>query len=183
MPDPVKRIPTKLGTMRLRLADVDDADRVLSLFTAVVNEEIYLATSPVELNMTVSDQAEIIRYHRTNHNSVFFIGQIGKELAGFCSVCGGSLLRSQHVAELQLHVHPEMRAGGVGSALLESTLSWARTHAVLRKIRLSVFSDNQPALALYQKFGFEIEGRGIGDFQEQDGRLRDRLLMGKWLSD
>ena len=168
--------------MRLRTANSDDADQVLSLFSSVVNEEIYLATSPVELSMTVSDQAEIINYHQTRDNSAFFLGHIGKKLAGFCSVCGGSLLRSKHVAELQLHVHPDLRGGGVGSALLESTLSWVRAHAVLRKIRLSVFSDNQPAVALYQKFGFQIEGTAVGDFQEADGRLRDRLLMGKWLT-
>ena len=47
---------------------------------------------------------------------------------------------------------------GVGTALMQAALDLADNWLGLRRIELRVYADNEPAIALYRKFGFEIEG-------------------------
>ena len=61
-----------------------------------------------------------------------------------------------------------------GSADLEG-VEWARTHAV-RKLELHVFPWNEPALRLYESFGFEREGYRKRHY-ERDGEDVDAILM------
>ena len=45
----------------------------------------------------------------------------------------------------------------MGRALLEAAVDWARG-AGIRKLELHVFPWNEPAIQLYERFGFEREG-------------------------
>jgi putative acetyltransferase len=46
------------------------------------------------------------------------------------------------------------------------------------RIELTVYADNVPAIALYRKFGFEIEGRHRG-YAMRDGRYVDAFAMAR----
>src|SRR6266436_8870933 len=78
-----------------------------------------------------------------------------------------------HVASLGMAVAPEWRGRGVGSALMAEAIAWARAHGV-EKLALSVYPDNQRALALYAKFGFVEEGRLTGHSRKSIG-YRDEI--------
>ena len=60
-----------------------------------------------------------------------------------------------HCAHLGLAVHDAYRGRGVGAALLQGLIDCADASLGLRRIDLTVFSDNTPAIALYRKFGFD----------------------------
>ena len=55
------------------------------------------------------------------------------------------------------------RRRGVGRALLEQAVAWAESAGV-RKLELHVFPWNEPAIALYESFGFEREGLRKGHY-------------------
>ena len=55
-------------------------------------------------------------------------------------------------------VFPQHRGKGVGRALLQAQLDWAKSRG-LRTLTLEVRPSNAPALALYRRFGFEEAGR------------------------
>lgn len=80
-----------------------------------------------------------------------------------------------------MFVKRQFRGCGIGAQLLRQALEWCTQRTSLRKIDLSVFADNEGAIALYTKFGFVIEGRIKGAFREVDNRLRDNILMGLWI--
>jgi putative acetyltransferase len=86
-----------------------------------------------------------------------------------------------HVATLGMMVAPEWRGRGVGSALMEAAIAWARRSGV-EKLELSVYPDNDAARALYAKFGFREEGRLSGHSKKRVGYL-DEVLMGLWLDE
>ena len=67
-------------------------------------------------------------------------------------------LRLEHVRVLGMLVVDGYRGMGVGTRLMEYALRWARAKKGVEKVVLGVFSDNQRALRLYEKFGFEVEG-------------------------
>ena len=54
-----------------------------------------------------------------------------------------------------LAVHPDFRRMGIGNDLIDHAAALAR-QAGLGKVSLIVEIDNDPAIALYQKAGFEI---------------------------
>lgn len=86
-----------------------------------------------------------------------------------------------HVASLAVAVDPEVRRQGVGLALLEGFVAWARARGV-EKCTLSVLAHNAPAIALFRRAGFAPEGLRRGQFRLQDG-LRDEVLMALWLTE
>jgi putative acetyltransferase len=86
--------------------------------------------------------------------------------------------RRKHVGHIGMGVHDEWQGKGVGTALMEAAVDFADNWLNLSRLELSVFIDNQPGVNLYQKFGFEIEGRSK-QFAFRDGQYIDVYLMGR----
>ena len=66
--------------------------------------------------------------------------------------------RIRHVGSIGMAVHDDWQGKGVGTALMEAALDLADNWLNLTRVELRVYVDNAPAIALYKKFGFEIEG-------------------------
>jgi len=79
--------------------------------------------------------------------------------------------------DIGMLVAADWRGRGVGSALVEAAIDWARAHD-LHKLALGVFPHNEPAIALYRKFGFVEEGRLVRHIRRADGQLWDLIEMG-----
>jgi RimJ/RimL family protein N-acetyltransferase len=82
---------------------------------------------------------------------------------------------STHVADLGLLVAKTHRRLGIGRAMLEQAAEWARGVGVT-KLELHVFPHNEPAIRLYERFGFEREGYRRDHFRS-GGQLIDAILM------
>lgn len=79
--------------------------------------------------------------------------------------------------ELGMFVAATHRGSGIGRALLEHCLAWARGRGA-HKIALQVWPHNEPAIRLYEGYGFAIEGRLRGHYKRRSGEIWDALLMG-----
>jgi putative acetyltransferase len=66
--------------------------------------------------------------------------------------------RRRHVGQIGMAVRDDWQNKGVGTALMEAALDLADNWLNLTRIELNVYTDNAPGIALYEKFGFEIEG-------------------------
>jgi L-phenylalanine/L-methionine N-acetyltransferase len=55
-------------------------------------------------------------------------------------------------------VRDDWQGRGVGTALMEAALDLADNWLNLTRIELNVYTDNEIGIALYERFGFEIEG-------------------------
>lgn len=90
----------------------------------------------------------------------------------------GPALRRRHVMSLGLAVAPQAQGRGVGKALMAALIDYADNWAQVLRIELGVYVDNERAIALYQRFGFEIEGRQRG-YALRDGRYVDSYAMAR----
>jgi RimJ/RimL family protein N-acetyltransferase len=97
----------------------------------------------------------------------------GGELVGSL----GIQLRPYDVAELGMLVAAGWRGRGVGSGLLRAAIDWARQSGA-HKVALQAWPHNEPALALYRKFGFAEEGRLRRHYRRRNGELWDAVVMG-----
>ncbi|ALN71169.1 GNAT family N-acetyltransferase [Aureimonas sp. AU20] len=86
--------------------------------------------------------------------------------------------RRRHAAVLGMGVHDAHVNQGIGSALIGALLDSADNWLGLRRIELTVFSDNRPAIRLYEKFGFEPEGV-LKDFAFRAGAYADAVMMAR----
>ena len=104
------------------------------------------------------------------------------------AVAASEIIGSLHVdasrfgfGEIGMAVARQWRGRGVGSALLESAIEWARGRS-LHKLSLGVFPHNAAAVALYRRFGFIEEGRRVQHIRRASGELWDVIEMGLLLS-
>lgn len=86
--------------------------------------------------------------------------------------------RRRHAAQLGMAVHRDWRRQGVGSALMQAAVDYADNWVGLTRLELTVYCDNDAAVALYRKFGFAIEGT-MRAFALRNGRFVDAHAMAR----
>ena len=93
------------------------------------------------------------------------------------SVAGFALLRAiaDEAELLLLAVDPDARQAGIGAALLEDFITLATARGA-RRLHLEV-RDGNPAIALYERFGFSLVGRRRDYYRGLDGIKRDALTL------
>ena len=88
--------------------------------------------------------------------------------------------RLVHQTEFGIIVDPKYRHRGIGSFLLSSVMTLAKKHFHIELIHLQVYQDN-PAICLYERFGFKEFGRQTRWIKEDDGRYVGRIFMERYL--
>ena len=86
--------------------------------------------------------------------------------------------RRRHAGGLGIMVRTDCQGQGIGSALMNAALELADSWLMLRRVELEVYADNEGAIRLYQRFGFETEGRKR-KAAVKDGAYADILLMAR----
>lgn len=89
---------------------------------------------------------------------LFIVAERGGVVVGNAGVHPVQPVRRCHAAGIGLAVAREAQGQGVGSALMAAIVDWADHWAQLLRLELTVYTDNAAAIALYRKFGFELEG-------------------------
>jgi putative acetyltransferase len=89
---------------------------------------------------------------------VLFVAELGGQLVGSAGLHPAAQLRRRHAAHLGISVAPQAQRQGVGYALMQTLCDHADHWAHLQRLELTVFVDNAPAIALYQRFDFRLEG-------------------------
>lgn len=86
--------------------------------------------------------------------------------------------RRQHAASLGMGVHDDFTGRGIGSALLTALIDAADNWLAIKRLELTVYVDNGRAIRLYEKFGFETEGR-LKAFAFRNGEYVDAFTMAR----
>lgn len=80
-------------------------------------------------------------------------------------------------ADMQVFIgEATRRACGYGTSAVRQILQYAFDTLNLRKISLRVLVDNEPAIRVYRKFGFEVEGT-LKAHVFKEGQYKDLVVM------
>lgn len=160
--------------IRVRGAEPTDADVLVTLAEAVAREEgRWILTT--ESWRSVRDERRYLRTAQQHPDAAVYVAEDDGLVLGRLSLARDPHPASRHVADLGLMVAAAARRRGIGRLLLAQAVEWARSSGV-RKLELHVFPWNEPALRLYESFGFEREGYRRGHY-ERDGEDVDAILM------
>jgi ribosomal protein S18 acetylase RimI-like enzyme len=155
--------------MHVRDATFEDCDAIGTGMKVVVDEGRWLATE----SATADELAERFRQVILEGDPLFVLEEEG----GIVGALGLHGTEASGVSALGMWVRPEHRGRGGGRMLMEAALA-ARPDDV-HKIELEVWPDNEAAIALYRKLGFEEEGLRRDHYRRRDGSLRSSLIMAR----
>ncbi len=82
----------------------------------------------------------------------------GERVVGEINLITTSRPRRRHAAEIAMAVHDAYQGQGIGAALMVAAIDLADRWIALDRLELEVYTDNEPAVRLYKRFAFEIEG-------------------------
>lgn len=112
-------------------------------------------------------------------NDLQLVAERGGEPLGSLGLHPAGLhVRRRHVAMLGISVLGSAQGQGVGSALMQAALDYADRWGQILRIELNVYTDNHRAIALYRRFGFELEGTHKA-YALRDGAYVDSHAMAR----
>lgn len=117
---------------------------------------------------------EFIRRINSDPKSVMYFAWKNDDIVG-CANISGMKRRMSHRANFAISVAKSEWGSGIGSALLEKCISFAKDNEI-EIINLDTRSDNIRAISLYKKFGFVKIGR-MPAFSKINGEYIDADLM------
>jgi len=163
-----------VSDFRIRQAAPGDAAALVRLAREVGAEPEGWLISTSEWR-GAGDERRYLRTLRRSRDAAVFVAEADEGIVGRLSVGRDRHPASAHVADLGLMVAKGHRRRGIGRALLEQAVDWARGTGVT-KLELHVFPHNEPAIRLYETFGFRREGYRERHYR-RNGGLVDAVLM------
>ena len=161
--------------MRIRAAEPRDADALVRLGEDVGAEPGGWLITSGSWRSAAEERRYLKAIRRYPHAAVYVAEDDLGSVVGRLSLARDQHPSSAHVADLGLMVARTHRRQGIGRALMEQAVRWARLAGV-RKLELHVFPHNDAAIALYESMGFEREGYRKEHYRRDDG-YQDAILM------
>jgi putative acetyltransferase len=143
--------------LMIRPARVDDAGVLAEAERAIAATPGLLVSQPAEL----ADErfAQKIAALDGADNGRYLVAEAAGQIVGHGMLDPMPLAAVRHVVHLTLVVHPGWQGRGVGRALLEELIQWAKAARAVEKIELNVRASNAAAQTLYHRAGFTEIGR------------------------
>jgi putative acetyltransferase len=151
-----------------------DSAADLAVWTAIHNQRPN-ALGTLQIPYTTPEDWQV-RFD-AGHAQRKLVAELGGQVVG----CAGFHLgrnRTSHSGSLGMAVHADYHGRGIGTALMEAIIDLADNWYNLRRLELEVYPDNAAGVALYKKFGFNVEGT-YRKFAFRNGDYVDALAMAR----
>ena len=165
--------------MLIRPIRVEDAQPLFDMMCALDDETPFMMYEPGE-RISTSDSGALRNRigEALSGGDCALIAEDGDgTIAGYIWAERGRLNRVRHTAYIVVGVREAYRHRGIGTEFFRQIDEWARGQGVVR-LELTVECDNAPALRLYEKSGFTIEGKRIKSMKLDDTFV-DEFYMAK----
>lgn len=160
----------------IKKARPPDAAGILEYLRQVGSETDNLTFGAEGLPLSVEDEEKFIASYENSDRNVMYLAKSGGRIIGLACLTTSPRERLSHRGELAISVLKEAWGRGVGEALMRKIINFAKYTAGADLIHLQVRSDNERAIRLYEKFGFEKIGTFRG-YMKIGGELIDCDLM------
>jgi RimJ/RimL family protein N-acetyltransferase len=161
----------------IREATPDDAAGIIAHMEMIAAEpDNGITQSPGEMR-TLEEQRKVLMDDARADNAIFLVAVSDSgEIIGVANFRGGKRLSTRHTGGLGITVHRDWRDHGVGTAMMQHMIEWARHTGIVKRMELEVFTHNKRAFHVYKKLGFEVEGSKRKAYW-RDGRYVDAYVM------
>lgn len=136
-----------------------------------------LSQESLRWSMPPYNRQRIERWTSDLENNIILIARDENRVAGHLQILIGTSPRFQEMGDLFIYLHQDYQNAGLGAALMHEAIASARQRG-LHRVELTVVADNHRAIRLYEKVGFQREGLKRENYQGEDGKYHDEVVMG-----
>ena len=165
-----------LEGLKIRRAEADDCSEISEMFES---PKVYSGTMQVPYPSREYWRRRLSENAESVHT---LVGIIDERIVGMVSVVTfPERPRRKHVGIIAICVHVDWQGKGAGAALMRAIVDLADNWLNLTRLELEVYADNEAAIRLYERFGFEVEGT-LRRHAFRDGEYVDSKVMGRLLN-
>jgi len=154
----------------LRSLRFDDKELLLSMFANMSKNALLWSSPPY-------DEQKIDRWMSGSKTGLSLVALSEDRLVGITAVYQFPRPRLKGVGGMMIYIHQDFHGVGLGTEMTDCLLTLARDKG-LHRIGLEVVEDNEAAVRLYKKLGFEIEGVMKDAYFGTDHKYHNILVMG-----
>ena len=158
----------------LRKPTVEDAKNMIEYLNIVGGESDNLLFGKDEFRLTVEQEMEHIK--SISGNTLMILGIINNNIVSVSQISSSGRKRIAHNSEMSISVKKEYWGNGIGTAVMNELIRFAKESMITRNISLGVKASNNNAIKMYEKFGFVKVGVHKQYFNVNGG-FDDEILM------
>ena len=161
----------------LRNGEERDGQAVLANFILTHEQTDYLLSYPNENTMTAEQEGRFLQQKTDSETEIEILAEVDGAVAGLAGIESvGGRDKIRHRADFGISIDRQYWNLGIGTALMNACVDCARK-AGYEQIELSVVAENEPALAMYRKAGFEEYGRNPRGFKSRLTGYQELVYM------
>lgn len=161
----------------VRNAVASDARALRDVMQRTHSETDYLLSYPDEQSVDDEQEARSLAETERSDNEVELVAVLGGRIVGSAGITAlGSRRKVVHRARFGISILKEYWGLGIGRALMEACIDCAR-RAGYTQLELEVVADNQRALSLYRREGFEEYGRNPRGYRSTAAGYQELVHM------
>lgn len=164
----------------LRNPTKEDAAILIYHLRTICGETPFLSKEQEEVQITLEEEREFIRQMNISENSVMIMAFLNGEFVGNCRFSGENLQRQKHRVKMGIALFQKYTGMGIGKIMIEKLMQTAKEKG-FEQIELEVSAENERAIHLYKKLGFQIYGTFPDSTKYKDGTYSDTFWMMKRL--
>jgi len=166
-----------MATFIIRRAQPSDAPQTRTHLMRLAQEpDSGVLFGPDDVPPTLDEERKLIVDYANAPNAIYLVAESDGFIIGSCTGRGGRRIASAGSVGVGISVHIDWRGKGVGTALMQHLIDWAWETRVIWRIELDVFTHNANAIHVYEKLGFEVEGRRQKAYYK-NGHFVDAYMM------
>jgi putative acetyltransferase len=155
----------------IRKYKTEDKMKLVTMYESLSEEALLWALPPYT-------RERIERGWLSNlENLLIIVALSGDRVVGHAQVFKFPHQRRKGTADLLIYLHQDFHNVGLGTIMLAKLVELARKEK-MHRIGLHVVTENRPAVRLYEKMGFRVEGTMRDSYLGKDGKYHDEFAMG-----
>lgn len=165
----------------LRNGEERDGQAALANFLLTHEQTDYLLTYPDENTMTAEQEGLFLQRKAESETEIEILAEVDGVVAGLAGIeAAGGQDKKHHRADFGISIDRQFWNLGIGTALMNACIECAGK-AGYEQIELSVVAENESAIAMYRKAGFEEFGRNPRGFKSRLTGYQELVYMRKEL--
>ncbi|GAA0088407.1 GNAT family N-acetyltransferase [Clostridium perfringens] len=153
-----------------------DAENIIKYLNTVGSESNNLLFGKGEFPLTVEQEKAYISRINQSSNSFMVLGTINNEIVSVAQLSSPNMKRISHNSAIAISVKKDYWNIGIGSAVMEELIKFAKDKGSIKTISLGVREYNNIAIKLYEKYGFKKIGTHKNYFNIEE-TYYDKILM------
>ena len=165
-------------TCQIRSSVKEDAEKFMEYRKNTNSETYFLLRYPEEVTFSIEEAKNFLKGYVEDEKALLMLVFVDGEIAGSIGLRGVSnMMKLKHRANFGVMVRKKYWNLGIGNLLITRMLQIAKDTGY-EQVELGVFENNENAIRIYKKIGFEEWGRVRRAFKLKNGNYYDEIIMG-----